>query len=56
MITLNSYFYSQTQNDSGKTGTTPLTEEEWENLQPIIEKLKGKLEIKGITENLWRTL
>ncbi len=39
-----------------KTGAPPLTEEEWENLQPIIEKLKGKLEIKGITENLWKTL
>jgi len=39
-----------------KTGTTPLTEEEWENLQPIIEKLKGKLEIKGATENLWKTI
>ena len=39
-----------------KTGTTPLTEEEWENLQPIIEKLRGKLEIKGVTENLWKTL
>ncbi|MEM2687834.1 MAG: hypothetical protein QW796_05760 [Thermoproteota archaeon] len=39
-----------------KTGTAPLTEEEWENLQPIIEKLKGKLEVKGVTENLWKTL
>ncbi|MEM3454827.1 MAG: hypothetical protein QXS21_06645 [Thermoproteota archaeon] len=39
-----------------KTGTTPLTEEEWENLQPIIEKLRGKLDVKGVTENLWKTL
>lgn len=39
-----------------KTGTTPLTEKEWENLQPIIEKLRGKLDVKGVTENLWKTL
>jgi len=39
-----------------KTGTSPLTEEEWENAQPLIEKLKGKLEVKGATENLWKTL
>ncbi|MEM3697763.1 MAG: hypothetical protein QXQ94_09750 [Candidatus Bathyarchaeia archaeon] len=36
-----------------KTGVPPLTEEEWENAKPIIEKLKGKLEVKGVAENLW---
>ncbi|MEM3705988.1 MAG: hypothetical protein QXX59_08795 [Candidatus Bathyarchaeia archaeon] len=38
-----------------KTGVPPLTEE-WENAKPIIEKLKGKLEVKGVTENLWKNL
>lgn len=36
-----------------KTGTVPLTEEEWEGVQPIVEKLRGKLEVKGVAENLW---
>ncbi|MBC7091894.1 MAG: hypothetical protein H5T50_08335 [Nitrososphaeria archaeon] len=39
-----------------RTGETPLTDEEWENVKPIIEKLKGKLEIKGVAENLWKTM
>ncbi len=39
-----------------KTGVPPLTGEEWEDLQPIVEKLRGKLEIKGITENLWKSI
>lgn len=39
-----------------KTGAAPLTEEEWESLQPIVEKLRWKLEAKGVTENLWETL
>ncbi|MEM2176287.1 MAG: hypothetical protein QXN34_03025 [Archaeoglobaceae archaeon] len=34
----------------------PLTEDEWENLKPIREKLSGKIEIKGATENLWGKL
>lgn len=38
-----------------KTGAPPLTDEEWENAKPIIEKLEGKIQVKGITENLWRT-
>jgi len=38
-----------------KTGVPPLTEEEWENAKPIIEKLEGKIQVKGITENLWHT-
>jgi len=39
-----------------KTGAQPLTEEEWENAKPIIEKLEGKIQVKGVTENLWKTL
>ncbi|MEM0083132.1 MAG: hypothetical protein QW102_01285 [Candidatus Nezhaarchaeales archaeon] len=39
-----------------KTGAPPLTEEEWEGAKPIIEKLEGKLEVKGVTENLWKNL
>jgi len=39
-----------------KTGASPLTEEEWEDAKPIIEKLKGRLEVKGITENFWKNL
>ncbi|MEM0202892.1 MAG: hypothetical protein QXO16_00655 [Archaeoglobaceae archaeon] len=38
-----------------KTGVPPMTEEEWKNVQPIVEKLRGKIEVKGITENLWGT-
>jgi len=38
-----------------KTGAPPLTEEEWENAKPIIEKLEGKIQVKGVTENLWPT-
>ncbi|MGP3667027.1 MAG: hypothetical protein ACKD6N_07580 [Candidatus Bathyarchaeota archaeon] len=39
-----------------RVGVPPLTEEEWKDVQPIVEKLKGKLEIKGVTENLWKNL
>lgn len=39
-----------------KTGVPPLTQEEWENVQPIVEKLRGKLELKGLTEDLWKSL
>ncbi|MEM0214990.1 MAG: hypothetical protein QXI54_04095 [Archaeoglobaceae archaeon] len=31
----------------------PLSVEDWENLKPIREKLSGKLEIKGLYEDLW---
>ncbi|MCS7127997.1 MAG: hypothetical protein N3E36_01830 [Sulfolobales archaeon] len=40
----------------GKTGVPPLTNEEWEDAKPIIEKLKGQLKVKGVEENLWKTL
>jgi len=39
-----------------KAGTEPLSEEEWEDLQPVVEKLRGKLEVRGATENLWKTI
>ncbi|MDW7969931.1 MAG: hypothetical protein RMH77_05975 [Sulfolobales archaeon] len=39
-----------------RTNVPPLTDDEWNDLQPIVEKLKGKLEAKGVTENLWRSL
>ncbi len=39
-----------------KVAVPPLTEEEWEDLKPIREKLAGRLEIKGILENLWKSL
>jgi len=39
-----------------KVGAPPLTEKEWENLRPIIEKLEADLKIRGVTENLWTTL
>ncbi|MEM2934524.1 MAG: hypothetical protein QXL78_06315 [Methanocellales archaeon] len=39
-----------------KVGVTPLNEEEWEDARPIREKLEGKLEVKGVLENLWRAL
>jgi hypothetical protein len=37
-------------------GAPPINEEEWENAKPIREKLAGKLEVKGVTENLWESL
>jgi hypothetical protein len=37
-------------------GTPPINEEEWEDAKPIREKLAGKLELKGVTENLWASL
>ncbi|MGC8998848.1 MAG: hypothetical protein ACP5JW_05585 [Candidatus Bathyarchaeia archaeon] len=37
-------------------GVSPLNEEEWENAKPIREKLAGKIEVKGLTENLWASL
>lgn len=39
-----------------KTGTEPLTEDEWNNLQPIVEKIKGSLQVKGVAENLWKSI
>ncbi|MEM1546501.1 MAG: hypothetical protein QXP91_08580 [Candidatus Methanomethylicia archaeon] len=37
-----------------KVGELPITPEEWEAVQPIIEKLsKSQLTIRGLTENLW---
>ncbi|MEM2575102.1 MAG: hypothetical protein QXX60_01230 [Sulfolobales archaeon] len=39
-----------------KTDVPPLTQDEWDDVQPIVEKLKGKLELKGLTENLWVSL
>jgi len=39
-----------------KAGTEPLSEEEWDDLQLVVEKLRGKLEVRGATENLWRTI
>ncbi|MGC8709831.1 MAG: hypothetical protein ACP5RL_06015, partial [Thermoplasmata archaeon] len=38
-----------------RTGATPLTEEEWEMARPIVEKLRGGLQVNGISENLWTT-
>ncbi|MGC8860465.1 MAG: hypothetical protein ACP5KL_03490 [Thermoplasmata archaeon] len=38
-----------------RTGATPLTEEEWEIARPIVEKLRGGLQVNGISENLWTT-
>ncbi|MGB9727675.1 MAG: hypothetical protein ACPLZF_04625 [Nitrososphaeria archaeon] len=39
-----------------KTEATPLDEKEWEDLKPIVEKLGSRLEVRGVTENLWKTL
>lgn len=36
-----------------KVGTTPITDEEWQNLKPIREKLAGKIALSGVAENLW---
>ena len=38
-----------------RTGATPLSEEEWEIARPIVEKLRGGLQVNGISENLWTT-
>jgi hypothetical protein len=39
-----------------RVGVQPLTEEEWRNAEPIREKLAGRIEVKGLTENLWITI
>jgi len=39
-----------------KTGKTPLTEDEWRKLQPIVEKLGESLRARGVRENLWKDL
>ena len=39
-----------------KTGVDPLNEEEWEGVRPIVEKLTGKIEARGVSENLWKSL
>ncbi|MEM0112720.1 MAG: hypothetical protein QXS56_03840 [Fervidicoccaceae archaeon] len=39
-----------------KVGRDPLSEEEWRDAEPIREKLSGKIEIKGLNENLWNQL
>jgi len=39
-----------------RVGAQPLTEDEWRDTEPIREKLAGKIEVKGLTENLWATI
>lgn len=39
-----------------KVGVPPLTEEEWRDAEPIREKLAGKVEVRGLTENLWAVI
>lgn len=39
-----------------KAGDEPLTEDEWKDLQPLVEMLREKLNVKGVAENLWKTL
>ncbi len=39
-----------------RTGVSPLNEEEWENVRPIVEKLAGRIEARGVAENLWESL
>ncbi|MGC8975381.1 MAG: hypothetical protein ACP5KB_04205 [Thermoprotei archaeon] len=36
-----------------RVGAPPLTEEEWRDAEPIREKLAGKIEVRGLTNNLW---
>lgn len=37
-------------------GAPPLTQEEWRDAEPIREKLSGRLEVRGLDENLWPSL
>ena len=39
-----------------KVGIQPMDKEEWEALQPMIEKLSKSLTIKGLSENLWEKI
>ncbi len=39
-----------------KTSVPPLTDEEWEEARPIVEKLREQLRVRGVEENLWKTL
>ncbi|MEM4727439.1 MAG: hypothetical protein QXD04_04220 [Candidatus Bathyarchaeia archaeon] len=34
----------------------PITAEEWREAEPIREKLAGRLDVKGLNENLWTSL
>ncbi|MEM3406429.1 MAG: hypothetical protein QW806_06400 [Nitrososphaerota archaeon] len=39
-----------------KVGIQPMDKEEWEALQPMIEKLSKSLTVKGLSENLWEKI
>ena len=39
-----------------RVGEMPLSDEDWENLRPIREKIAKGLEVKGIAENYWKSL
>ncbi len=39
-----------------RVGEMPLSDEDWENLRPIREKIAKGLEVKGIAENCWKSL
>lgn len=40
----------------GMVEAPPITAEEWREAEPIREKLVGRLDVKGLNENLWPTL
>ncbi|MEM2021149.1 MAG: hypothetical protein QXP80_02845 [Zestosphaera sp.] len=39
-----------------RVGAPPLSEEEWRDAEPIREKLAGRIEVRGLTENLWTSI
>lgn len=40
----------------GRVGSPPISEEEWSDAEPIREKLSGKINVRGISENLWASI
>ncbi|MEM2722449.1 MAG: hypothetical protein QXF30_04690 [Thermoplasmata archaeon] len=43
------------KNIVNRSGVEPINEDEWENLKPIVEKFVKSLEVRGSSENLWKS-
>ncbi|MEM3211246.1 MAG: hypothetical protein QXZ67_03945 [Thermoplasmata archaeon] len=43
------------KNIVNRSGVEPINEDEWENLKQIVEKFVKSLEVRGSSENLWKS-
>ena len=43
------------KNIVNRAGVEPINEDEWENLKQIVEKFVKSLEVRGSSENLWKS-